>query len=78
MEITPEEIIKQIKEVDKLDEFRINQLKTIYEHRWYEESLKDPVHIELMKTYTLLKLSAERWWGKDWYKIPRKREESKE
>ena len=66
--MTKSEIIDQIKKIDQIDEYRLSQLKTLYDYKWYEESIKDVVHCQLMKDLVDLKLIAERMFGKYWYK----------
>lgn len=66
--LTRDEIIKAIKAMDLLDSIRIKQLKKIHEHRWYEESIKDPIHQFFSYNIVCLKESARLKFGKDWYK----------
>ena len=49
------EIIKQLRQIDKLMDLRISQLKTIEPEHWWELSLRDEMYSFLCKKYTEIK-----------------------
>ena len=49
-------IIKNLKRIDKLWELRVIQLKEVYQHKWYEMSLRDDQCKYFSKMYCQLKL----------------------
>lgn len=49
------EIIEQLKQIDKLMELRISQLKSLEPEHWWEVSLKDEMYCFLCKRYAEIK-----------------------